>query len=99
MPARTSPPATRANASAILDGQLSDRVLLARLILSSAARRTESRGVHERVDHPARDDAKWQKNTLRGVAADGATRLDYRPVHLNTLTSDVETVPLKARTY
>ena len=35
----------------------------------------------------------------RWVDASGGTRLSYRPVHLNTLTSDVETVPLKARTY
>jgi hypothetical protein len=33
------------------------------------------------------------------VDADGSTRIGYRRVHLNTLTSDVETVPLKARTY
>jgi succinate dehydrogenase / fumarate reductase flavoprotein subunit len=26
-------------------------------------------------------------------------KLDYRPVHLNTLTNEVETIPLKARTY
>jgi hypothetical protein len=26
-------------------------------------------------------------------------RIDYRPVHLNTLTRDVEPIPPKARTY
>jgi succinate dehydrogenase / fumarate reductase flavoprotein subunit len=26
-------------------------------------------------------------------------RIDYRPVHMNTLTSDVEPIPPKARTY
>jgi len=26
-------------------------------------------------------------------------RIDYRPVHLNTLTGDVEPIPPKARTY
>jgi hypothetical protein len=26
-------------------------------------------------------------------------RFDYRPVHLNTLTSDVASIPPKARTY
>jgi len=45
------------------------------------------------------DDVNWLKHTLSWVGASGATTLDYRPVHLNTLTSDVETVPLKARTY
>ena len=28
-----------------------------------------------------------------------ATRFDYRPVHMNTLTDDVEPIPPKARTY
>jgi succinate dehydrogenase / fumarate reductase, flavoprotein subunit len=28
-----------------------------------------------------------------------STRFAYRPVHLNTLTSDVQTIPPKARTY
>jgi succinate dehydrogenase / fumarate reductase flavoprotein subunit len=39
------------------------------------------------------------KHTLCWVDAKGGTRLDYRPVHLNTLTSDVDPVPPKARTY
>jgi hypothetical protein len=26
-------------------------------------------------------------------------RIDYRPVHMNTLSSDVEPIPPKARTY
>jgi succinate dehydrogenase / fumarate reductase flavoprotein subunit len=33
------------------------------------------------------------------VDARGATTFDYRPVHLNTLTDEVETIPPKARTY
>jgi hypothetical protein len=33
------------------------------------------------------------------VDAQGATHFDYRPVHLNTLTDDVESIPPKARTY
>ena len=39
------------------------------------------------------------KHTLCWVAEDGATRFDYRPVQLSTLTSDVESIPPKARTY
>ena len=37
--------------------------------------------------------SNWLKHTLCWVDADGATRIDYRPVHLNTLTSDVEADP------
>jgi succinate dehydrogenase / fumarate reductase flavoprotein subunit len=33
------------------------------------------------------------------VDADGGTRIDYRPVHLETLSDDVESIPPKARTY
>jgi succinate dehydrogenase / fumarate reductase flavoprotein subunit len=42
---------------------------------------------------------KWRKHSLAWVDAQGNTRLDYRPVHMNTLTSDVEVVAPKARTY
>jgi succinate dehydrogenase / fumarate reductase, flavoprotein subunit len=65
----------------------------------SAANRHESRGAHAREDFPARDDQQWLRHSLCWVAADGGTRIDYRPVHLNTLTSDVAPVPPKARTY
>jgi succinate dehydrogenase / fumarate reductase flavoprotein subunit len=39
------------------------------------------------------------KHTLCWVDPSGASRLDYRPVHLNTLTDEVESIPPKARTY
>jgi succinate dehydrogenase / fumarate reductase flavoprotein subunit len=67
--------------------------------IHSAANRTESRGAHAREDHPGRDDANWLKHTLAWVAGDGAVRFDYRAVHLNTLTGDVDAIPPRARTY
>jgi succinate dehydrogenase / fumarate reductase flavoprotein subunit len=67
--------------------------------MHSALARRESRGAHAREDHPDRDDARWLKHTLAWVSASGAVRLDYRPVHLHTLTTDVATVPPKARIY
>ena len=43
--------------------------------------------------------SNWLKHTLVWVDAAGKARFDYRPVHLNTLTTDVESIPPKARTY
>ncbi|MDP8983984.1 MAG: succinate dehydrogenase flavoprotein subunit [Pseudomonadota bacterium] len=67
--------------------------------MHSAENRKESRGAQAREDFPDRDDQNWLKHTLCWVDPQGATRFDYRQVHLNTLTDDVQTVPPKARTY
>jgi succinate dehydrogenase/fumarate reductase flavoprotein subunit len=67
--------------------------------ITSAVNRTESRGAHAREDFKKRDDDNWTKHTLSWVDAQGAVTLDYRPVHLNTLTTDVEPVPPQERTY
>jgi succinate dehydrogenase / fumarate reductase flavoprotein subunit len=71
----------------------------AKATMHSAENRKESRGAHAREDYKERDDREWLKHTLAWVGEGGEVRLDYRPVHLNTLTSDVEAVPPKARTY
>ena len=67
--------------------------------IHSAMNRTESRGAHAREDHPARDDANWLKHTLAWVDDKGSVRFDYRPVHLQTMTGDVDAIPPRARTY
>jgi succinate dehydrogenase / fumarate reductase flavoprotein subunit len=67
--------------------------------MHSAENRKESRGAQAREDFPNRDDQNWMKHTLCWVDATGATQFDYRPVHLNTLTDDVQSIPPKARTY
>ena len=67
--------------------------------MAGAANRKESRGAHAREDYSDRDDENWMKHSLIFVDDKGAPRIDYRPVHMTTLTSEVEPVPPKARVY
>ena len=65
----------------------------------SAENRKESRGAHAREDFTTRNDAEWMKHTLCWVDESGKTTLDYRPVHMNVLSSDVSVIPPKERKY
>ncbi len=67
--------------------------------LHSAENRTESRGAHAREDYPERDDRNWMKHTIAWLNGDGGVRLGYRPVHLFTLSNEVQAFPPKARVY
>jgi succinate dehydrogenase / fumarate reductase flavoprotein subunit len=62
--------------------------------------RTESRGAHAREDFPGRDDEHWMKHTLAWLdTKTGKATIDYRPVHTNTMTNEVEYIPPKKRVY
>lgn len=67
--------------------------------MESAENRKESRGAHAHEDYPERDDENWMKHTLCWVDGPGKVRFDYRPVHEQPMTDEVEAVPPKARTY
>jgi succinate dehydrogenase / fumarate reductase flavoprotein subunit len=67
--------------------------------LHSAENRTESRGAHAREDYPERDDVNWLKHTIAWLDGDGKVTIGYRPVHLFTLSNEVQVFPPKARSY
>jgi succinate dehydrogenase / fumarate reductase flavoprotein subunit len=79
--------------------ELENLLLNASATIESAANRSESRGAHAREDYPDRDDENWMKHTLSWVDAGGKVSFDYRPVHKETLTDEVEYIEPKARVY
>ena len=79
--------------------ELDNMLQQARVTVHSALYRTESRGAHWREDFPNRDDENWLKHTLVWHDDTGAIQIAYRPVHLETLTDDVETIVPEVRAY
>ncbi|MCH9697767.1 MAG: succinate dehydrogenase flavoprotein subunit [Gammaproteobacteria bacterium] len=79
--------------------ELENLMQQATVTLKSAVNRTESRGSHAREDYKDRDDDHWLKHTLIWLDESGQSKIDYRPVHLHTLTDEVEAIQPKTRVY
>ena len=60
--------------------ELSYMIDVAETIVQSALDRTESRGSHQRTDHPKRDDEKFLSHSLAYRTEKGSPRIEYLPV-------------------
>ncbi len=60
--------------------ELSYMLDLAQTIVQSALARCESRGSHQRTDHPDRDDERYLSHSLAFRGENGTPRIEYLPV-------------------
>lgn len=79
--------------------ELENLLAQAMVTIVGALNREESRGGHSREDFSERDDENWLKHSLLWLDEGHNVRIDYRPVHLYTLTDEVEVIQPQKRVY
>ena len=62
--------------------ELENTLSYAKVMMTGALAREETRGAHARRDFPKRDDTKWMKHTIAHQQPDGSIKLTYSPVTL-----------------
>ena len=60
--------------------ELGNLLDVAQTLAEGALARTESRGAHQRLDHPERNDEKFLQHTLAHYSGKDAPRIEYEPV-------------------
>ena len=79
--------------------ELENLMAQAMVTITGAETRQESRGAQAREDFPDRDDKTWMKHTVGWIDEAGNVKLDYRPVHMQPMSNDIDHIPPKARVY
>ena len=79
--------------------ELDNLLSQAAVTIEGALNREESRGGHSREDFPDRDDDQWHKHSIMWFDESNKVHIKYRPVHMYTLSDDVDVVPPKKRVY
>ncbi|MCZ6603678.1 MAG: succinate dehydrogenase flavoprotein subunit [Alphaproteobacteria bacterium] len=67
--------------------------------INSGLNREESRGAHAREDFPDRDDDKFMVHSACWVDEGGTPTIESRPVHMQPMSNEVQSIPPMVRVY